>query len=71
MAEKRKRPYEVCPDCGAHLDHGERCDCSGEDKREEAIYGLGMRERGAGMRRLHEVPGRAAGTLPMLWQRGL
>ena len=19
--------YEVCPNCGAHLDHGEHCDC--------------------------------------------
>ena len=22
--------YVVCPDCGAHLDHGERCDCQKE-----------------------------------------
>lgn len=20
-------PYKVCPNCGAHLDPGERCDC--------------------------------------------
>ena len=19
--------YITCPDCGAHLDHGEKCDC--------------------------------------------
>lgn len=19
--------FSICPDCGAHLDHGERCDC--------------------------------------------
>lgn len=19
--------YKVCPNCGAHLDHGEHCDC--------------------------------------------
>ena len=19
--------YKTCPDCGAHLDHGEKCDC--------------------------------------------
>ena len=30
---KRKRPnrslpYAVCPVCGAHIDHGERCDCT-------------------------------------------
>ena len=22
-----KKPYDVCPNCGAYLDHGERCDC--------------------------------------------
>ena len=22
-----KKPYDVCPNCGAHLDHGEHCDC--------------------------------------------
>lgn len=27
--------YYVCPDCGAHLDHGERCDCR-KEKREDA-----------------------------------
>ena len=21
------KPYKVCPDCGTHLDVGERCDC--------------------------------------------
>lgn len=21
------KPYKVCPKCGAHLDHGESCDC--------------------------------------------
>lgn len=26
--------YKLCPYCGAHLDHGERCDC--QDKREDA-----------------------------------
>ena len=28
--------YRTCPDCGAHLDAGERCDC--QDK-EEAVPG--------------------------------
>lgn len=28
------KPYRVCPDCGVHLDWGERCDC--EDKKQEA-----------------------------------
>lgn len=27
--------YNICPDCGAHLDPGERCDCK-HDKRERA-----------------------------------
>lgn len=26
--------YKTCPDCGAHLDPGERCDC--HNKRETA-----------------------------------
>ena len=24
------KPYNVCPDCGAHLDPGETCDCKNE-----------------------------------------
>lgn len=30
--------YRTCPWCGAHLDHGERCDCKGHAaaEREEA-----------------------------------
>lgn len=30
--------YNVCPDCGANLDPGERCDCKSEKKRREEIY---------------------------------
>lgn len=26
------KPYDVCPNCGAHLDHGERCDCQQENE---------------------------------------
>lgn len=26
--------YRTCPLCGAHLDHGERCDCREEQSRE-------------------------------------
>ena len=26
--------YKTCPLCGAHLDHGEKCDC--QDKKREA-----------------------------------
>ena len=29
--------YEVCPYCGAHLDHGESCDCQKESGRVTAV----------------------------------
>ena len=29
------KPYRVCPKCGAHLDHGEPCDC--EDRMEQEV----------------------------------
>ena len=28
--------YTVCPNCGAHLDPGERCDCEDPDEEETA-----------------------------------
>lgn len=28
--------YRVCPKCGAHLDHGESCDCEDRVERETA-----------------------------------
>lgn len=28
--------YKVCPDCGAHLDPGERCDCGAKKKSRSA-----------------------------------
>lgn len=31
--------YRVCPKCGAHLDHGESCDC--EDRKEQEAAKLG------------------------------
>ena len=35
MADRRnKGKYEVCQDCGAHLDHGEQCDCESSCKEE-------------------------------------
>jgi hypothetical protein len=27
--------YKICPDCGAHLDFGERCDCQDERQKED------------------------------------
>lgn len=30
------KPYRVCPKCGAHLDHGEPCDCEDRAEREAA-----------------------------------
>lgn len=29
------KPYKVCPDCGAHLDAGEQCDCKQERETED------------------------------------
>ena len=34
-----KGKYEVCQDCGAHLDHGEQCDCASSYEVEaESVY---------------------------------
>lgn len=30
------KPYEVCPNCGSHLDPGEHCDCEGNAKEPKA-----------------------------------
>ena len=36
-----KKPYDVCPNCGAYLDHGERCDCqSKEPTTKELCFNL-------------------------------
>lgn len=52
--------YRVCPDCGSHLDPGERCDCKldtqadkplahmfdrGEENEQLQIYGTRSTER--------------------------
>ncbi len=33
-ARKNEGKYEVCQECGAHLDHGEVCDCEEEVNRQ-------------------------------------
>lgn len=33
--------YEVCGNCGAHLDHGERCDCAEQATAESGTAGSG------------------------------
>ena len=27
--------YKICPDCGAHLDPGEKCDCGKEENKHD------------------------------------
>lgn len=40
--------YKTCPRCGAHLDHGERCDCMdrAQEEREAARIALPRRDYG-------------------------
>lgn len=35
---KNEGKYEVCQECGAHLDHGEQCDCEVEPTESKTIY---------------------------------
>lgn len=35
--------YKTCPDCGANLDPGERCDCSGGNRQHIRIRPRGRR----------------------------
>lgn len=30
-----RKPYNECPNCGAHLDHGEHCDCKDRQRDPE------------------------------------
>ena len=54
--------YRICPDCGAHLDPGEQCDCHEEyvlerEKREKATVFIEkmMKEEKNGQLRLAAV----------------
>lgn len=29
--------FNICPDCGSHLDPGEKCDCKNEKAREQEV----------------------------------
>ena len=40
--------YRICPRCGAHLDHGERCDCT--DRRPEPAEAARAAPPGRGYR---------------------
>ena len=46
-AEMRKHYYDICPDCGAHLDPGEHCDCEGRTRMIER-YEIIKKEASAG-----------------------
>lgn len=35
------KPYKTCPTCGAHLDHGEICECQVEEAKEAARQASG------------------------------
>ncbi|MBD5151568.1 MAG: hypothetical protein HDT16_03515 [Oscillibacter sp.] len=56
--------YHTCPDCGAHLDHGEHCDCR-EEKRARAarlIAPLTAGEKLQLLEMLKKIPASAANT---------
>lgn len=36
-ARTNEGKYEVCVECGAHLDHGEECDCEEERASEQSF----------------------------------
>lgn len=40
--------YKTCPRCGAHLDHGERCDCMDRAREERETARATPRRRAYG-----------------------
>lgn len=38
-------PYKSCPDCGANLDPGERCDCSQDSINDQEKKGTQSNEK--------------------------
>ena len=45
---RRMAQYRTCPRCGAHLDHGERCDCTDRAAKEREATGVTPIERDHG-----------------------
>lgn len=38
--------YNICPDCGAHLDFGEACNCKEEAETRRSLAGRGGDQNG-------------------------
>lgn len=36
--------YKICPDCGANLDPGERCDCISEKEKQKELKKIKKKE---------------------------
>lgn len=51
--------YRICPDCGAALDPGEKCDCGDEEEGEEYIKMFFKQEAGSGQLTFDWIPERA------------
>lgn len=53
------KPYRVCPDCGNHLDWGERCDCKDRTEQEpvQGTVDLVAQPAGRGERETILMPG--------------
>ncbi len=40
----KRTDYRICPECGAALDPGERCDCQAEADKSDNAVGFEKRE---------------------------